>query len=111
MGDINLALNDHLAEDIIIIELKGKSDIADYMVIATGRSGRQVSTMADRLIEVAKGHGIKGISPEGKSQGDWILIDAGDIIIHLFRPEVRKFYNLEKMWTADIPNVETPTKL
>tara|TARA_B100000686_G_scaffold30429_1_gene31190 strand:+ start:1761 stop:2096 length:336 start_codon:yes stop_codon:yes gene_type:complete len=111
LDDINLALKDHLAEDIIVIDLKGKSDIADYMVIATGQSGRQVSTMADRLIEAAKRHGIKGISPEGKSQGDWVLIDAGDIIIHLFRPEVRKFYNLEKMWTVNIPNIETPTKL
>lgn len=111
MGDINVALNDHLAEDIIVIDLKGKSDIADYMVIATGRSGRQVSTMADRLIEVTKLHGIKGISPEGKNQGDWILIDVGDIIIHLFRPEVRQFYNLEKMWQVNIPNIEPPTKL
>jgi len=73
-----------------VIDLKGKSDIADYMVIATGQSSRQVATMADKLVEVAKNHGVKGVTPEGRAQADWVLFDAGDVIIHLFRPEVRE---------------------
>ena len=91
-----------------MIDLAGKSDIADYMVIASGQSSRQVATMADKLVEVAKKHGVKGVTPEGKAQADWVLFDAGDIIIHLFRPEVREFYNLEKMWNADLPNTSEP---
>ena len=92
-----------------MIDLKGKSDIADYMVIASGESNRQVATMADRLMEVAKKYGVKGITPEGRAKADWVLFDAGDIVIHLFRPEVRQFYNLEKMWNAELPNTSEPT--
>lgn len=91
-----------------MIDLAGKSDIADYMVIASGQSNRQVATMADKLVEVAKKNGVKGVTPEGRAQADWVLFDAGDIIIHLFRPEVREFYNLEKMWNADLPNTSKP---
>ena len=91
-----------------MIDLRGKSDIADYMVIATGQSSRQVATMADKLVEVAKKHGVKGVTPEGRAQADWVLFDAGDVIIHLFRPEVREFYNLEKMWNADLPDASEP---
>lgn len=91
-----------------MIDLKGKSDIADYMVIATGQSSRQVATMADKLVEVAKNHGVKGVTPEGRAQADWVLFDAGDVIIHLFRPEVREFYKLEKMWNADLPDASEP---
>ena len=96
------SLNDHLAEDVVVIDLKGKSAIADYMVIASGRGSRQVIAMADHLVRLLKTHGQVGITPEGMKQGDWVLIDGGDIIIHLFRPEVREFYNLEKMWGVDI---------
>ena len=71
-----------------MIDLTGKSDIADYMVIASGQSSRQVATMADKLVEVAKKNGVKGVTPEGRAQADWVLFDAGDVIIHLFRPEV-----------------------
>jgi ribosome-associated protein len=96
-------LDDHKAEDIVVIDLKGKSSIADFMVIATGRSTRQVSGMADHIVQRLKELGIKGITPEGLRQRDWVLIDAGDVIVHLFRPEIRSFYNLEKMWGAELP--------
>ena len=84
------------------IELSGKSSLGDYMVIATGRSNRQIAAMADHIIRKLKAFGLKGITPEGLRQRDWVLVDAGDIIVHLFRPEVRQFYNLEKMWGADL---------
>ncbi len=85
----------------MVIDLSGKSDIADYMVIASGRSNRQVATMAEYLVQIAKNHGTKGAAPEGLAQADWVLLDAQDVIVHLFRPEVRSFYNLEKMWAID----------
>ncbi len=91
-----------MAEDVVVIELRGKSSIADYMVIASGRGSRQVIAMADHLVQLFKTHGQVGITPEGVKQGDWVLIDGGDIIVHLFRPEVREFYNLEKMWGVEI---------
>jgi len=93
-------LEERKAEDIAIIDLKGKSTIGDYMVIATGQSGRQVTSLSDHLTRALKDAGFSGIKPEGAAQGDWVLIDAGDVIVHLFRPEVRAFYNLEKMWEA-----------
>ena len=100
-------LDDHKAEDIVTIELAGKSSIADYMVVATGNSSRQVAALAETVAQVLKDEfGIVGIKPEGARQGDWVLIDAGDIIIHLFRPEVRAFYNLEKMWSSEISESE-----
>ncbi|MEP6150239.1 MAG: ribosome silencing factor [Nisaea sp.] len=83
---------------MVVIDLEGKTSICDTMLIASGRSTRQVAAMAQHLIEELKSAGIKGISVEGLSQGDWVLVDAGDIIVHLFRPEVREFYGLEKMW-------------
>ena len=101
-------MDDHKAENVVVIDLTGKSDIADYMVIASGQSSRQVATMADKLVEVAKKNGVKGVTPEGRAQADWVLFDAGDVIIHLFRPEVREFYNLEKMWNADLPDTSEP---
>lgn len=102
LEEIKTSLDDHKAEDVVVIDLAGKTDIADYMVIASGRSGRQVVTMAEHLVQIAKAHGIKGTTPEGLRQGDWVLLDAGDIVVHLFRPEVRAFYNLEKMWNVDM---------
>ncbi len=85
---------------MVVIDLAGKSTIADYMVVATGQSSRQVSALGQHLLQAIKKQGLVGITPEGVRQGDWVLIDAGDVIIHLFRPEVREFYNLEKMWGA-----------
>jgi ribosome-associated protein len=108
LAEIQKILDDHLAEDVIVIDLKGKSTIGDYMVIASGRSSRQVVTMAQFLSKHLKKTGINGIRPEGMGQGDWVLIDAGDVIVHLFRPEVREFYSLEKMWEADLTDAEMP---
>ena len=83
---------------MVVIDLAGKSTIADYMIVATGQSRRQVTALAEHVLQAVKGQGLIGVTPEGVRQGDWVLIDARDIIIHLFRPEVREFYNLEKMW-------------
>ena len=91
-------LEDRKAIDVVVIDLAGKSTIADYMIVATGQSNRQVSALAEHILQAIKGQGLIGITPEGVRQGVWVLIDAGDVIIHLFRPEVREFYNLEKMW-------------
>ena len=98
------SLEDGKAEDIVTIELAGKTDIADYMVIASGRSARQVTALTDHLLEALPKKWRSSV--EGKAQGDWVLIDAGDVIVHLFRPEIRAHYNLEKMWGAAIPGAE-----
>lgn len=92
------SLDDDKAEDVLSIDLRGKSSIADFMVIASGRSKRHVVAMADKLIERLKP--LSGEKPraEGLEQGDWALIDGGDVVVHIFRPEVREFYALEKMW-------------
>lgn len=95
-------LEDAKAEDTITIDLTGKTTIGDYMVVTSGRSNRQVASIADRLLKAFAEAGIKGVRVEGMPHGDWVLIDAGDLVIHVFRPEVRAFYNLEKMWSADI---------
>ncbi len=95
---VQACLDDDQAEEVVAIELAGKSTIADFMVVATGRSTRQVGAMAEHLREKLKAAGVKGISVEGAARADWVLIDGGDIIVHLFRPEVRAFYRLEKMW-------------
>jgi len=91
-------LDEDQAQEVVSIPLEGKSSIADYMVIASGRSTRQVAAMATKLAERLKqaGHGSPRI--EGLPAADWVLIDAGDVVVHLFRPEVRSFYNLERMW-------------
>ena len=94
------SLDDDQAQDIISIPLDGKSNIADHMVIAEGRSTRQVASIAQKLAErIKKAGGTARV--EGLANADWVLIDAGDVIIHLFRPEVRSFYNLERMWQVD----------
>ena len=98
------SLDDDQAQDVVSIPLEGKSSIADYMVIASGRSTRQVAAMAQKLAERLKqaGHGPSRI--EGLPAADWVLVDAGDVVVHLFRPEVRSFYNLERMWAfGDAP--------
>ena len=97
------SLDDDKAQDVVVIELFGKSDIADYLVVASGTSGRQVAAIAGHLHDRLNQAGVKGIGVEGMSQGDWVLVDGGDVIVHLFRPEVRAFYNLEKMWGVDGP--------
>ena len=92
------SLSDDKAEDVVQIDLQGKSSIADHMVIASGRSTRQVTAMAEKLTDRIKQEFGFTSKVEGKDVGDWVLIDAGDVIVHIFRPEVREFYQLEKMW-------------
>ena len=101
------SLEDDKAEDIIKINLAGKTSIADSMVIASGRSTRQVAAIADHLYRKLKHATADGCKLEGMEKADWVLLDAGSVIIHIFRPEVRSFYNLEKMWSADF----TPEKM
>lgn len=102
------SLDDDKAEDVVQIDLRGRSDMADYMVIASGRSTRQVAAISEKLADRMKqDHGIL-CKMEGKETGDWVLIDAGDVIVHVFRPEVRDFYQLEKMWMPGSAHT-TPT--
>jgi ribosome-associated protein len=95
------SLDDDQALDIVSIPLAGKSAIADHMVIASGRSSRQVASMAEKLAQRIKAELGVGVRTEGLQAADWVLLDAGDVIVHLFRPEVRQFYALEKMWAFD----------
>ena len=96
-------LDDAKAEDIVSIDLDGKSSIGDFMVIASGRSDRHVGAIGDQIQRRLKDEGHGRVRVEGMAQCDWVLIDTGDILVHVFRPEVREFYNLEKMWSADRP--------
>jgi len=95
------ALEDDKAEDLLFIDLEGKSSLADYMIIASGRSGRHVASLADHISQEAKKLTGRPASVEGMPNADWVLIDTGDVIVHLFRPEVREFYNLEKIWAPE----------
>ncbi len=97
------ALEDDKAEDILFIDLDGKSSLADFMIIASGRSGRHVAALADHIAQDVKKLTGRPASIEGMPNADWVLIDTGDVIIHLFRPEVREFYNLEKIWASQTP--------
>lgn len=97
------------AEEIVAIDLTGKTSLADTMIIASGRSNRHVGSIAERVIEFIKEAGLPPPRVEGFPHCDWVLVDAGDVIVHVFRPEVRLFYNLEKMWGADRP-VEQPAE-
>ena len=92
------SLDDDQAQEVVTIPLVGKSNIADHMVIATGRSTRQVASMAVKLADKIKERFNRNVRIEGLPAGDWVLIDADDVIVHIFRPEVRNFYNLERMW-------------
>ncbi len=97
------SLDDNKAEDVVSIDLKGKSEIADFMIVCSGRSSRQVSAIAEKLSDDLKQTFEIFPKIEGKEQGDWVLIDAGDVIVHVFRPEVREFYQLEKLWQGAGP--------
>ncbi len=101
------SLEDSKAENIVPIDIQGKSPLADYMIVASGRSHRHVAAVADHLIRALKDAGFGNARVEGLSSADWVLIDAGDIIVHVFRPEVREFYNIEKMWQT--PDLEDET--
>jgi ribosome-associated protein len=94
-------LDDAKAEEVTVIDLNGKTSIGDFMVIATGRSDRHVNAVAEQVLQALKDEGHARVRVEGQPQCDWVLIDTGDIIVHVFQPEIRAFYNLEKMWSAD----------
>ncbi len=98
------SLENDKAQDIVVINLAGKTNFADYMVIASGSSQRQIAAMASHIKEKLKRAGLAEIPLEGADLNDWVLIDGRDVIVHLFRPEIRKFYALEKMWTGEVPN-------
>ncbi len=100
------ALEDAKADEIVSIDLAGKTSLGDYMIVASGRSQRHVGAIADQLVDKLKANGVRDCRVEGTELCDWVLIDAGDIIVHVFRPEVRSFYNLEKMWASDRPKLE-----
>lgn len=95
------SLDDSKAEDLVTLDIAGKSSLADHMVIVSGRSHRHVGAIADHLLKDLKAAGAGKATVEGQTTCDWVLIDAGDVIIHIFRPEVRGFYNLEKMWAPE----------
>lgn len=103
---IQRCLDRQKAQDIVSIDLAGKSDFADRMVIASGTSARHISSLADYVVDALEEEGFSHILVEGKEQGDWILVDAGNVIVHLFRPEIRTMYNLEKMWAPKLPAPE-----
>jgi ribosome-associated protein len=105
------SLNDDKGEDIVQISLRGKSEMGDYMVIASGRSSRQVSAMSEKLADKIKSEFGVLSKIEGKGTGDWVLVDTGDVIVHIFRPEVREFYQLEKMWTPGSDPIEAPAAI
>jgi ribosome-associated protein len=98
------SLEDSKAEDIVTINIAGKSALGDYMVVVTGRSNRHVVAICEHLVTDLKDEGLGSPRVEGQDSGDWVLIDTGDVIIHVFRPEIREFYNIEKMWAA--PDVD-----
>ena len=93
-------LDDMKAEETVTIDLRGKSSFSDYMIVTSGRANRHVGAIAENVMKGLSEVGIKSVHVEGMQNSDWVLIDSGDVIVHVFRPEVREFYNLEKMWTA-----------
>lgn len=95
---INQVLDEDQAEDVLILDLAGKTTIADFMIIASGRSNRHVAALARNVCDKLRDIGVRPPEPEGLNTCDWVIVDAGDVILHVFRPEVRSFYNLEKMW-------------
>jgi ribosome-associated protein len=94
------SLEDDKAEDILAIDIRGKSSFADMLIVASGRSARHVGALADHVMQKLKETGVKDVRVEGLPQADWVLVDAGDVVVHVFRPEVRAFYNIEKIWVG-----------
>lgn len=103
-GFIQSVLDENSAQDIIEIDISEKSSVADFMIVASGRSNRHVGALSDYVLRALKEIGFKDVGTEGKEGQDWVLIDVGDVILHLFRPEVRVFYNLEKIWSVPLPD-------
>lgn len=106
---IQLALEDAKTQDIAVLDVHQISDFTDYMVIATGTSNRHVQSSADKVVETLRGHGVRPVGIEGKQLGDWVLIDVGDVVVHIMREQTRDFYNLEKLW-SDATRIETGPK-
>jgi ribosome-associated protein len=104
LDTILVQLDDAKAEQVVTIPLDEKTAIADTMVVASGRSNRHVGAIADQLVEKLKEAGYRNLKVEGMPQCDWVLVDAGDVVVHIFRPEVRSFYNLEKLWSPNAPS-------
>lgn len=102
------SLDGDKAQDIDLIDLRGQSSLADFMVVATGTSSRQIVALAAKLRDRLEARGMKNIRTEGISQGNWVIVDAGDVIVHLFRPEVRQFYDIEDMWKIPAGKVSAP---
>ncbi len=107
LNTVVASLEDSKAENIVSIDIQGKSSLGDYMVVASGRSHRHVAAVAEHLLQALRDAGLGQARVEGLSTADWVLIDAGDVIVHVFRPEIREFYNLEKMWQAPDLDEET----
>ena len=105
---VQAALNDAKARDITVLDMQNISDFTDYMVIATGTSNRHVQSTADNVVEALHHRGWRTVGIEGKKNGDWVLIDFGDVVVHVMREEIRDFYNLEKLW-SDARRVRSPT--
>lgn len=99
------SLDENKAEDITALDLHDKCSFTDFMVVASGRSARHVTSLADHVVEDLRKAGGNIMSVEGKDTGDWVLIDAGDVVVHIFRPEIRQFYNIEKMWAIPLTHV------
>ncbi len=95
------SLEDAKAEDVVSVDIAGKSSLADFMVVTSGRSNRHVAAVADQVMKALRDNGFGKPRVEGLPHADWVLVDGGDVIVHIFRPEVREFYNIEKMWQAD----------
>lgn len=100
---INAVLEENSAQDTITIDIRGKSSVADFMIVTSGRSSRHVGALSDYVIRSLKERGHKSLGIEGTETNDWVLIDVGDVVVHVFRPEVRVFYNLEKIWSVPLP--------
>lgn len=98
------SLDARKAEDIISVDLSGKSDVADRMIVASGTSGRHIASLADAVVEALESAGYEHVPVEGKEGCEWVLVDAGDVIVHIFKPDVRHHYNLEKMWSVPVPS-------
>jgi ribosome-associated protein len=110
LAAILTSLDENKAEDVVQIDLRGKTAIGDYMVVCSGRSSRQVAALSEKLVETLKQTFGRNSRLEGKNTGDWVLVDTGDVIVHVFRPEVREFYRLEEMWSPGVVDtvVDTP---
>ncbi|HEY5683047.1 MAG TPA: ribosome silencing factor [Sulfuricaulis sp.] len=105
---VQSALNDAKARNVTVLDMRKISDFTDYMVIATGTSNRHVQSTADKVVEALRDHGLRTVGVEGQKIGDWVLIDFGDVVVHVMREEIRDFYNLEKLW-SDARRVGIPT--